>query len=478
MTKLQKAYDAEHFRASGHQLIDQLADYLAKATTGTEMPVLPWLDTAAAQDNWEQHFQGKDSTPLFEKIIKDSIHIHHPNYMGHQVNPPAPITALAAMTIDLLNNGMGVYEMGLAGVPMERIIIREVARKMGFAQAADGIITSGGTLANLTALLAARAHQANQEVWTEGTHQQYAIMVSEQAHYSVDRAIRIMGWGAAGIIKIPTNGQFQMRTELLETHLAKAKEQNVEVLAVVGAACSTATGAYDDLDAIAEFCTRHNLWFHVDGAHGAAVVYSQRHRHLVQGIERADSVCMDFHKMLMTPALATALVFKDGTNNFRTFAQEALYLFEDEDELDWYNLAKRSFECTKTMMVVKIYSLLHSYGEALFEEYVTKVIDNTQLLYELLLVDGDFEIAMPPQTNIICFRWAPPGLSEAEIDALTPRIREAMTQEGTFYIVRTRLRGKHFLRSTLTNPFTERKHLEGMLENIKATARELRTVAL
>jgi len=187
---------------------------------------------------------------------------------------------------------------------------------------------------------------------------------------------------------------------------------------------------------------------------------------------------MDFHKMLMTPALATALVFKDGTNNFRTFAQEALYLFEDEDELDWYNLAKRSFECTKTMMVVKIYSLLHSYGEALFEEYVTKVIDNTQLLYELLLVDGDFEIAMPPQTNIICFRWAPPGLSEAEIDALTPRIREAMTQEGTFYIVRTRLRGKHFLRSTLTNPFTERKHLEGMLENIKATARELRTVAL
>lgn len=478
MTNIQKAYDAEHFRKSGHQLIDLLADYLTKATNGAEMPVLPWWEPEGALENWKTYLADSNPEELFTKTLRESIHIHHPNYMGHQISPAAPMAALAGLLSDFMNNGMGVYEMGVVGTILDRMVIQAVARKMGFNEQADGVMTSGGTLANVTALLTARSIKASEEVWTQGTRKPYALMVSEQAHYCVDRAVRIMGWGSAGIIKIPSNADYGMRTDLLGDYLAKAREENIEVLAVVGSACSTSTGAYDDLNAIADFCQQHNLWFHVDGAHGAAVVYSDKYKHLAAGIDRADSVIMDFHKMLLTPSITTALIFKDGTLNFRTFAQEAQYLFEEDESLDWYNMAKRTFECTKTMMSLKVYSLMHHYGDALFDEYVSKVIDNTHLLKVLLAEDPEFEIATEPQANIICFRHRPVELEENALNLHNAQIRERMRNEGTYYIVKTSLRGQFYLRCTLTNPFTEKEHLLGMLEMVKATARDLRTVAL
>ena len=478
MQNIKKAYDAEHFRESGHQLIELLADYLAKATTGAKMPVLPWWEIGDAQANWETHLKSTAPEELFEKTLRESIHIHHPNYMGHQISPAAPMAALAGLVSDFLNNGMGVYEMGIVGSTLDRLVIRAVAEQMGFDDQADGVMTSGGTMANVTALLTARSIKSSEQVWTVGTQKQYALMVSEQAHYCVDRAARIMGWGSKGIIKIPSRADYCMDTELLEEYLAKARQENVEVLAVVGSACSTSTGAFDDLNAIADFCQQHQIWFHVDGAHGAAVVYSEKYKHLAAGIERADSVIMDFHKMLLTPSITTALIFRDGTLNFRTFAQEAQYLFEEDETLDWYNMAKRTFECTKTMMSLKVYALMREYGNDLFEEYVTRVIDNTHLLGELLAEDPTFEVAAEPQANIICFRHRPPVLNDDALNFHNTRIRERMRNEGTYYIVKTSLNGQFYLRCTLTNPFTERQHLQGMLEMIKATARDLRAVAL
>lgn len=476
-TKLKQAYDAEHFRQSGHELIDLLADYLTKATNGEKMPVLPWLAYEDAQQNWEEHYNANTPEDLFQKTLRESIHVHHPNYMGHQISPAAPMAALAGLLSDFLNNGMGVYEMGIVGSTLDRLVIKEVAKQMGFSAAADGVMTSGGTLANVTAMLTARSIRASEEVWTVGTQKKYALMVSEQAHYCVDRAARIMGWGSDGIIKIPSDERFRMRTEMLEEYLAKAKNRNVEVLAVVGSACSTSTGAYDDLGAIADFCEKHDLWFHIDGAHGAAATFSAKYKYLVKGIERADSVIMDFHKMLLTPSITTALIFKEGTLNFRTFAQEAKYLFEEIDDLDWYNMAKRTFECTKTMMSLKVYSLMQTYGNDLFDEYVTQVIDNTHLLHSILEEDPEFDIAAPPQANIICFRHHPNEVPTHELSQHNLAIRDIMKKDGTFYIVKTDLRGESYLRCTLTNPFTERKHLQEMVEMIKATARQLRTVA-
>jgi L-2,4-diaminobutyrate decarboxylase len=312
---LSQAYDPEYFREQGHALVDLLADHMAKARQRQLPQAIPWMAPEDCLTFWEGESDEKtekEPFDFFQKVIAQSVQLHHPRYMGHQISPPVPVAALGGFLGEFLNNGMGVYEMGMASSTLERVVVKEVAKAIGFGAAGDGVLTSGGTLANLTALLTARKLKAPEDIWNEGSGQQLALMVSEQAHYCVDRAARIMGWGSEGIIKVPCNARFEMRTELLEAYYQQARTEGKTVIAVVGSACSTSTGSFDDLEACADFCARHNLWLHVDGAHGAATVFSEKYRHLVKGIERADSVAMDFHKMLMTPSITTALVYKNG----------------------------------------------------------------------------------------------------------------------------------------------------------------------
>lgn len=469
---LKKAYDPEGFREQGHDLIDRMADALKKAQSG-DSPAIRYQDPTQAWNYWTgaQH-SSQHPVDLLEYTLGKGVQLHSPRYMGHQISPPVPITALAGLVNDFMNNGMGVYEMGGVGVPLERLVCQIVGRHLGFTEAADGVLTSGGTLANLTALLTARSVKAPEPVWTEGHRRPLALLVSEQAHYCVDRAVRIMGWGEGGIIKVPCDKQFRMRTELLEDFLAKAREEGKEVIAVVGSACSTATGAFDDLEAIADFCERNDLWLHVDGAHGAATAFSGTYRHLVLGIERADSVAMDFHKMLLTPAIATALIYKEGNDAYKTFAQRADYLWEESEDPEWFNLAKRTFECTKAMYSLKWYSLYQTYGPELLDQYVSRVIDTTRTLARHIEKHPHFELAIPPQCNIICFRYVN-GQSPDKLNDLNRRIRRQLLEDGTFYIVQTQLDGTVYLRCTLSNPFTDEEHLDGLLRLIEEKVAEV-----
>lgn len=470
---LQRAYDPEQFRRQGHALIDQMADLLAEQTSG-EQPAIRYQTPEDSYATWQKDVQNAphpDPLDLLRQTLQKGVQLHNPNYMGHQISPPVPVTALAGLVNDWMNNGMGVYEMGQVGVTLERLVCRIVARQMGFSETADGFLTSGGTLANLTALLTARSVKASERVWQEGSKQQLALMVSEEAHYCVDRAVRIMGWGEAGIIKVPTNERFEMRTDLLEEYLQQAQEEGKEVIAVVGSACSTATGSFDDLGALADFCEKHDLWLHVDGAHGAATVFSEKYRSLVRSLERADSVTMDFHKMLLTPAIATALIYRKGKDSYRTFAQRAAYLWESQDDTEWFNLAKRTFECTKAMYSLKFYSLYRTYGRELLDAYVTQMIDTTLAFAQKLEQHDLFELAVPPRCNIVCFRYRPTLELEPEaLNQLNTRLRQALLEDGHYYVVQTRLRNEVYLRCTLTNPFTQATQFTGLLQKIQQLA--------
>lgn len=468
---LEKAYDPEAFRRLGHQLIDQLADRLANPS---QRPAISYTPPDQNLDQWSYDLEtGKREQPLelLQRALDEGVQLHHPQYLGHQISPPAPITTLAGLVNDFMNNGMGVYEMGQVGTTLERVVIRLVAGHLGFGEGADGVLTSGGTLANLTALLTARSVKASEPVWSEGSHKKYALMVSEQAHYCVDRAVRIMGWGSDGIIKVPCDEHYRIRTDLLENYLAEAHAQGKEVIAVVGSACSTATGSFDDLTAMADFCARHDLWFHVDGAHGAATAFSPRYRHLVAGLEKADSVAMDFHKMLITPALATALIYRNGQHSYRTFAQKAAYLWESQEDTEWFNLARRTFECTKAMYSLKFYSLYRTYGPKLLDAYVTRVIDTTRAFAQKLEEAPDFRLAILPQCNIICFRYQPRHITDpTSLNDLNGQLRQALLTDGHYYIVQTQIQEKRYLRCTLTNPFTRDVHTQGLIDRIRALA--------
>jgi L-2,4-diaminobutyrate decarboxylase len=464
---IEKVFSPEYFRQQGHALIDQLADYLGRVETREEDILLPYHRPEVALDFWQKDIEKPlldDASELFETVVERSIHLHHPRAMGHQVPPPAPMAALAGLVSNVLNNGMAVYEMGMTANGMERVVTDWMAKHLGFTEKANGLVTSGGTLANLTAMLTARAVKAPTTVWTEGSSNKLAIIVSEQAHYCIDRAARIMGLGTQGIIKVPTDARYKMRTELLEEYYQRATADGFLVFAIVGSCCTTSTGSFDDLEAVADFAEKHNLWFHADGAHGGAAILSKKYRKILRGVERADSVVIDFHKMMMTPALATALIYKNGSDSYHTFQQKAQYLWATTEE-DWYSSGKRTFECTKAMIALKTYTLIRLYGEAAFEANVDTLFDLGKNFAQQIKARPLFELAVEPECNIVCFRIN--DGSGRDLNELNAKILQKIIEHGRFYFVQTTLHSVVYLRVSLMNPLTNAQDLTELLDTIE-----------
>lgn len=469
---LKAVYSTEDFRERGHKLIDELTNHLEDKIQEKSDNAIAWSNPENELDFWENFLVKGNASLLFPEILNRTTHVHHPKYIGHQVSPTAPITALSGMLSALLNNGMAIYEMGMSPSAIERVVINRLCKKLGYGKDSGGFLTSGGTLANLTALLSARKAKVPHDVWNEGHQDQLGIMVSSEAHYCIDRAAKIMGLGEKGIIRIPTTQNFQMDTSLLQSYLDRAKWKGITVFAIIGSAPSTATGIYDDLEAIGKFAHTNHLWFHIDGAHGAAATFSEKYAHTVQGIQQADSVVIDGHKMMMMPTITTALLFKNDRHATATFSQKADYLLTPTDHEDWYNSGKRTFECTKTMMSIHWYVLLKTYGEEIFDEFVTRLYDMGHQFGEILQNNPHFELAVTPESNIVCFRYIDSNLDTMALNELNKNIRQNLLEDGEFYIVQTKLRGVQYLRTTIMNPFTTKEHLRQLLEKIKEYSKQ------
>ncbi len=474
------ALEAEGFRQMGHAVVDLLADYLAQATrAGAEnpMPVLPHADPNAMAERWATDFSFVDLAgtetdrlvKLLQQVLAGSNHLHHPRYLGHQVSAPLPVTALCEMVAGLLNNGTAVYEMGPVSTAMERAVIRWMAGQIGYeAEAADGFLTSGGSAGNLTALLAARQAMAGYDVWTEGQSRQepLCVLASGQIHYSLQRVAQILGWGQGGIVPVALDAEFRMDPAALAEAYQTAQRQGRKVIAVVANACSTATGSYDPLPAIADFCEAHGLWLHVDGAHGASAALSDTYRSLVVGLDRADSVVWDAHKIMQMPGLITAVLFKRGRDSYQAFSQQASYLFEKDPQEEWFNLAHRTLECTKRMLSLKLYVALKLYGKGVFSNFIDQTYGLARHFGTMLETAPDFELALSPQSNIVCFRHTPKGWA-GDLDDLQAFLRKSLLEEARFYVVQTRLpKGLH-LRTTLMNPLTQPEDLAALLTEIR-----------
>ncbi|MBT8283367.1 MAG: pyridoxal-dependent decarboxylase, partial [Muriicola sp.] len=237
---LNEVYKSEVFREQGHALIDLLADHLEGSLQQERKKVINWNLPEDEKDFWEGFLASESETNFFKEVLARTTHVHNPRYIGHQVCAPAPIAALSGLVSAMLNNGMAIYEMGMAPTAIERIITDLIGAKIGFDKSSRGILTSGGTLANLTAMLAARKAKVSKDVWKDGSSDRLAIMVSEEAHYCIDRAARIMGLGTDGIIKVPVTKGFVMDSSKLEAYYQQATEKGLKVFALVGSAPSTA----------------------------------------------------------------------------------------------------------------------------------------------------------------------------------------------------------------------------------------------
>lgn len=471
MNKILDKYDPENFRKTGYQVIDLLADYLKQVTAKKVDNVSTLLTPEEMLSEWPKDFSNNsqaDITKLLKKVVIQSAHLHHPCYLGHQVSSPLPIAALCDLVASFLNNPTALFEMGPVTTAMEKILINWMSKLIGFNTDADGFFTSGGTLGNLTALLAARQAKAGYDVWKEGIKNtsNLVILASEQSHYSIKKTSQIIGLGEKGVVPIPTDENFCMDVNALKQKYKEIVEKGDKVIAVVSGSCVTATGSYDPLDLIADFCEENNLWLHVDGAHGASALLSDKYKGLLKGIDRADSVVWDAHKMLLMPSLITAVIFKNSKNSYQAFSQEASYIFEKGQTEEWYNLIHRTFECTKTMMCLKLYAGLSIYGEDFFANYVTSMYDLTKKFAQLIKEQPDFELAVEPQSNIICFRYVPQDF-EGDINILQKTIRNKILKKSPFYIVKVDLNNKTYLRCTVINPLTTENEIRELLALIK-----------
>jgi L-2,4-diaminobutyrate decarboxylase len=419
---------------------------------------------------------------LERDVIADANKYCHPMYMGHQTSAPLPVGVWMESVTGALNQSLAVWEMSPTGTVIERQIVKWLAGLAGYGTDAGGTMTSGGTEANFTAMLAAR-NAAVPDAWENGVGGDPPFVVyGEHAHYAVTRAIGQLGMGRRRGIPVVSR-DFRMDVPELVRILDQLRADGKKVMAVVATAGTTATGSFDDLEAIGELCSDRGLWLHVDGAHGASAVLSSNPPRALRGLRHSRSLAWDPHKMMLLP-LAGGMVFTRYERDLDfAFAQQAPYLFHSSKSTRVIDQGVRSFQCSRRADALKLWCVIQRFGSRGLGELYDHLCSTARLLYEAIEERDDFENLHFPESNILCFRYIPersrsPDARRSDddkkrIDAINRELRPRYNREGSGWITATTLDGRPVLRVTMMNPRTGPEHIQALLQGLVAKAKEI-----
>ena len=457
-------------------IIQALNDFYERSISG-EGPVIHQPPMSALIANMELSLLIKDGGLSGEKLarfidryLSAITRIYHPANIAHQQAVPHYMAALAGMVDNFVSSDGSIYEFGPASVSIEYFLINWLLQKVGWnpaplnAQCATedihggGILTHGGSLANLTALVAARTRIAP-EVWQEGNPGNLALLVPAETHYSVARAAGIMGLGHNAVYPLEIDERGVVIPDRLPAAYERVEADGKQAMALIANAGTTAVGLYDPLQEIGAFCRERNLWFHVDGAHGGPALLTKKYRNLMRGVELADSLTMNMHKLMRVTAFCTALLARDARSLDQAFTQEASYLFHDKEQ-PGYDFLHRTIECTKPVLGLKFFMVLAAMGEMGLAEYIERQFDLTAEVYDYLQSLNDFECPVEPQSNILCFRVK--GARDGHL-----ALRDRLLARGDYYVSTASLNGERYLRLTLTNPETSLDDIKGLVNEIR-----------
>ncbi|WP_345963328.1 lysine decarboxylase DesA [Streptomyces sp. BRB040] len=460
---------AEQYRRSVTEGVERVAARIAttdRPFTGVTVDALapridgidldrPLHDTAAVLDELEDVY------------LRDAVYFHHPRYLAH-LNCPVVIPAvLGEAVLSAVNSSLDTWDQSAGGTLIERKLIDWTTARIGLGPAADGVFTSGGTQSNLQALLLAR-----EEAKTENLAD-LRVFASEVSHFSVKKSAKLLGLGPDAVVSVPVDSDKRMQTVALARELERCAKDGLVPMAVVATGGTTDFGSIDPLPEIAGLCEQYGVWMHVDAAYGCGLLASLKYRGRIDGIERADSVTVDYHKSFFQPVSSSAVLVRDAAT-LRHATYHAEYLNPRRMVQERIpNQVDKSLQTTRRFDALKLWMTLRVMGAdgigALFDE----VCDLAAEAWKLLAADPRFDVVVEPSLSTLVFRHIPAAVTDpAEIDRANLYARKALFASGDAVVAGTKVAGRHYLKFTLLNPETTTADIATVLDLIAGHAEQ------
>jgi L-2,4-diaminobutyrate decarboxylase len=420
-----------------------------------------------------------------ELIVQHAVVVSDPHCIAHLHCAPLVPSLAAEVLITAMNQSMDSWDQSPSATLLEQKLVNWLCQLFGYDRAADGTFTSGGTQSNFMGLLLARdryAHEhLNWNIQQQGlppTANRWRILCSEVSHFTVSQSAALLGLGHQAVVKVATDQQYRLCPQALDRAIAELQGQGLIPIAIVATAGTTDFGSIDPLPAVAACAQAHQLWLHVDAAFGGALILSDRHRHQLVGIDLADSITVDFHKLFYQPISCGAFLLRDS-RNFNLLRLHADYLNpETNAELGILDLVVNSIQTTKRFDALKLFMSLQALGRQTFGAAIDLTIQLAADIAPIIDQDPNLTLAAMPTINAVVFRYLPQTCPE-QLDPVTysnqinDRIRLALIHQGQAIIAQTKVGNLTHLKFTLLNPRTTLSHLEILLDRIKQLGQEL-----
>jgi aromatic-L-amino-acid/L-tryptophan decarboxylase len=436
----------------------------------------------------EPHSMDRLLAEFREAVVELSRHNGHPRMFGYVQSPGTPLAAIADLLASTLNANLTAWRSAPAPVELERLTVNWIAQLIGFPPDSAGLFVSGGSMANLAALATARNAKASGEFASkgmQGERQKMCLYVSEETHHSVEKAAVLLGIGSDCVRKIEVDEKRKLRLD----HLIRTIEADLASghlpFCVVGNAGTVMTGVVDPLIAISEIARKFDLWMHVDAAYGGFAILAESAKPLFGGMELADSVALDPHKWMYLPVDCGCVLYRDPASARAAFAHDAEYtrvMGREADEA--FAFWDYGPELSRRFRALKVWMVLKGVGVRLLGESVENDLRCARHLEKLVHDSDDFEMLMPVELSIFCFRHVPEefkqrlsaaelkdrGQVEQELDRWNEKLLLALQQDGSSYLSNALINGRFALRGCVINYRTTLKDMEILLEDVRRLA--------
>jgi aromatic-L-amino-acid decarboxylase len=405
---------------------------------------------------------------LFDRAVPKAFNTTGPGYLAYIPGGGLFEAGLADLIADAVNRFTGIWMPAPLLVQLEADVLRWLCGIVGYGPGSSGFLTTGGSLANLSALITAR-HEKLGESFSDG-----AMYVSDQAHHSVRKAARLAGFPAGSVRIVPTDERFRLRPDALLALLKEDRSAGLRPFLIVASAGTTNTGAVDPLPDLADMAAREGLWLHVDGAYGGFFVLTERGRRALAGIERADSIVLDPHKGMFLPYGTGCLLAKDGETLRRAHSVPADYLPTMQHDADRVDFSEISPELSRDYRGLRVWLPLQLRGTHAFQEALDEKLDLAAWAHDVLRTIDGIEIVAAPQLSLVVFRLRRAELEGEALDTLNRDFLARVNARKRVYLSATTADGMFVLRICVLSFRTHQDRMEMALEDIRAAVAELR----